>query len=175
MAKTREQKKQILKDLEDKIGKSNSIVFANFESLGVRDSEKLRNELKDNESEYLVVKKTLLNLALKSNKIDGFDAKIIDGKASVVLGYGDEVMPVKIADKFRTDNEGKINFFGGVLENNVISSEKVGDLAKLPSKEELYARLVGSVNAPISGFVNALAGNLRNFVFTLKAIEEQKK
>ena len=175
MAKTREQKKQILKDLEDKIGKSNSIVFANFESLGVRDSDKLRNELKDNESEYLVVKKTLLNLALKSNKIDGFDVKIIEGKASVVLGYGDEVMPVKIADKFRKENEGKINFFGGVLENNVISSEKVGDLAQLPSKEELYARLVGSVNAPISGFVNALAGNLRNFVFTLKAIEEQKK
>ena len=175
MAKTREQKKEILQKLEEKIKKSSSVVFANFEALGVKDSEELRNELKDNQAEYLVVKKTLLNLALKNNNIEGFDTKVITGKASVVLGYEDEVMPVKIVDKFKETHEGKINFFGGVLEKKIISVEKVSDLAKLPSKEVLYAKIVGSINAPISGFVNALAGNLRNFVFVLKAIEEQKK
>ncbi len=175
MAKTREQKKQILQKLEEKIKKSKSIVFANFESLGVKENEELRNNLRENNSEYLVVKKTLLNLALKKNKIEGFDVKVIEGKASIALGYKDEVAPAKTISEFQKEHEDKITFMGGVLDGSVISAEKVTNLAKLPSKEELYAKLVGSINAPISGFVNTLAGNLKNLVFTLKAIEEQKK
>ena len=90
------------------------------------------------------------------------------------FGYEDEVVPAKIVDEFKKTHEEQINFIGGVLENNFLSAEKIQELAKLPSKQELYAKIVGSLNAPISGFVNVLAGNMRNLVYVLKAIEEKK-
>ena len=174
MAKTKEQKKKILDDLKDKISKAKSIVFVNFNSLNVAGNEELRKQLRDNNSEYYVAKKTLMDLAFKDSDIKDIDVKKFEGRAAAVFGYGDEVAPAKTVDEFKKSNEGKIEFIGGVLENKFISSDSVSELAKLPSKQELYAKIAGSLNAPISGFVNALAGNLKNLVYVLKAIEEKK-
>ncbi len=174
MAKTKEQKKKIIDDLKDKISKAKSIVFVNFNSLDVAGNEELRKQLRDNNSEYFVAKKTLMDLAFKDSDIKDVDAKKFEGRAAAVFGYGDEVAPAKTVDEFKKSNEGKIEFIGGVLENKFISSDSVSALAKLPSKQELYAKIAGSLNAPISGFVNALAGNLKNLVYVLKAIEEKK-
>ncbi len=100
------------------------------------------------------------------------------GKVAAIFGYSDEVAPAKIVNDFRKgldkDSATKIEFLGGVLENKFIASEAVDNLAKLPSKQELYAKMVGSMNAPVSGFVNVLAGNIRNLVNVLKAVEEKK-
>jgi len=63
----------------------------------------------------------------------------------------------------------------GILGDKAISKEEVIALAKLPSKEEMLARFVGTINAPVSGFVNALAGNLRNLVQVLKAVSDSKQ
>jgi large subunit ribosomal protein L10 len=100
----------------------------------------------------------------------------MDGQLAAIFGYEDEVAPAKVVDTFLADKEnaGKIAFLGGVLEGRFIDKDQVTALAKIPSREELYAKLVGSMNAPVSGFVNALAGNLRNLVGVLKAIEEKK-
>ena len=178
MAKTKEQKKEILRNLKEKIDKSKSIVFTQFDALGVKENEELRQSLRENNSEYCVAKKTLLNIALKESenyKDIELNIRDFDGKTAVVFGYEDEVAPAKVIHDFRKANEDKVEFLGGILENKIIQKEEVAALAKLPSKQELYAKIVGSLNAPISGFVNALAGNLRNFVYTLKAIEESKK
>ena len=176
MAKTREQKRDILKSLSEKISKANSIIFAGFNSLGVKENEDLRKNLKSENSEYFVTKKTLLNLALKENKLDDVDVKNFDGKIATIFGYGDEIAPAKIVDKFSIGLEGeKICFVGGVLDNKFINADEIKALAKLPSKQELYARIVGSINAPVSGFVNVLAGNIRSLLYTLKAIEEKKQ
>ncbi|PIV52072.1 50S ribosomal protein L10, partial [Candidatus Falkowbacteria bacterium CG02_land_8_20_14_3_00_36_14] len=74
-----------------------------------------------------------------------------------------------------TNGSGKIDFLGGILENKFISAEEVSNLAKLPSKQELYAKIVGSIKSPLRGLVNALSGNFRNLVYVLKAIAESKK
>ncbi|PLX28149.1 50S ribosomal protein L10 [Candidatus Parcubacteria bacterium] len=174
MAKTKLQKQEILRDLDHKIKDSKSIVFTEFNALGVKQNEELRNKLKEQDSEYLVVKKTLLDIALKNGKLEGFDPKSVAGKLSVVFGYQDEVAPAKIVDEFKKDNPDQITFVGGVLENAVISADQVEALAKMPSKPELYAKIVGSINAPVSGFVNVLAGNMRSLVYALNAIKEQK-
>jgi large subunit ribosomal protein L10 len=174
MPKTREQKKEILKQISEKISKSKSIVFTKFDALGVKENENLRQELKKENGEYLVAKKTLLGIAFKENEIEGFDPKELEGKVATIFGYADEVAPARIVDGFMKKNEGKMTFVGGILEGRYLNAEEVSALAKLPTKQELYAQLVGSLNAPISGFVNALAGNLKNFVYVLKAIEEKK-
>ncbi|MCD4762034.1 50S ribosomal protein L10 [bacterium] len=173
MAKTKQQKKEMLADIKEKIDKSKSMVFTSFDSLGVKENEELRNKLKAEQSEYLVVKKTLLDIALKEKKIKGVDAKELEGKLAVVFGYEDEVAPAKIIAAFIKEYDEKIKFIGGFLENKYLDEDEINALSKLPSKQELYAKIVGSINAPVSGFVNVLAGNLRKLVYVIKAIEEK--
>jgi large subunit ribosomal protein L10 len=181
MAKTKEQKKEILENLADKIKRAKSIIFTRFDGLGVKDNEDLRKQLKKENSEYFVVKKTLLNLAFKDHQIESLDIGNFEGRIATVFNYGDEAMPAKIIDKFKSSHEEKLNFVGGILtgpasaRKKLITVQELCELAKLPSRQELYAQIVGSINAPISGLVNSLAGNLRNLVYVFKAVEESKK
>lgn len=174
MAKNREQKRTILAELSDKIGRSKSIVFTKFDALGVKENEELRKKLAAEDSEYLVTKKTLLKIALENNGLNDVNPRDFDGRIAAVFGYSDEVAPAKVVDEFRKTREQKINFVGGILEHKFLSAQDVQSLAKLPSKQELYAQIVGSLNAPISGFVNVLAGNIRGLVNVLKAIEDKQ-
>jgi len=174
MPKSKDQKKQILKSLNDKIDKSKSIFFTKFNKLTVKENEQLRKSLKDENSEYIVAKKTLLDLAFKNKNISGLDIKKFEGQLSLILGYKDEIAPAKIADNFISKNEKKVEFIGGIMENKFLTSNEVITLSKLPSKQELYSSLVSSLNAPISGFVNSLAGVIKNLLYSLKAIEDKK-
>ena len=175
MPKNKIQKQEIFRNLNEKIKKSKSMVFAGFNALSVKDNESLRAKLRAENSEYYVAKKTLINLALKENKLD-INVRDFDGKVAAIFSYDDEVAPAKILGTFRKDKdkEERVFFLGGILEGKLLSKAQVEALSELPSKHELYARLVGSLNAPISGFVNVLAGNLRGLVTVLKAIEEKK-
>ena len=122
----------------------------------------------------MVAKKTLMNLAFAEAKIENLSIKDFEGRVAVVFGYEDEVAPAKIVGEFKKTHKDNIDFLGGILENKYLNKEEVSALSKLPSKQELYAKIVGSLNAPVSGFVNVLAGNLRGLVTVLKAIEEKK-
>ncbi|PIR13934.1 50S ribosomal protein L10 [Candidatus Falkowbacteria bacterium CG11_big_fil_rev_8_21_14_0_20_39_10] len=180
MPKTKQQKKEILNNLSEKISRAKAVVFARFRGLGVRENEELRKKLKQENSEYFVAKKTLMDLAFKDLKIDGLEPRELEGRVAAIFGYDDEVAPARIIKDFKKEHpvengqEEKIDFAGGILENKFISAEKVKELSELPSKQELYAKIVGSINAPVSGFVNVLAGNIRKLVYVLKAIEEKK-
>lgn len=174
MAKSKTQKQAELKVLTERAEQAKAVVFANFSGLGVKASEALRHALRAEQAEMLVAKKTLIDLAFKSSNLEGFSARKMEGQVAAVFGYGDEVTPAKLVAKFKKEYEGKLDFAGGVLEGRFINAAEVAELAKLPSKQELLGQLVGTLNAPVSGFVNALAGNLRNLVYVLKAIEEQK-
>jgi len=176
MPKNKLQKQEILRNLSEKFKKSKSVIFASFNTLGVKDNEVLRSKLREENSEYYVAKKTLMNLAFKENKIADLNVRDFDGKVAAVFSYDDEVASAKIIGNFRKDKEKaeKIFFLGGILENKLLSKEEVEALSKLPSRSELYAKMVGSLNAPISGLVNALAGNLRNLIYVLKAVQEKK-
>lgn len=175
MPKNKIQKQEILRNLSEKFKKSKSVVFAGFNALSVKDNEKLRDQLRSENSEYYVAKKTLMNIAFK-DKIEELNVRSLDGKLAAIFSYGDEVAAAKILGNFRKDKdkEARVFFLGGILENKLLSQSEIEAVSKLPSKQELYGRLVGTMNAPISGFVNALAGNIKNLVYVLKAIEEKK-
>lgn len=177
MSKTKEQKRNILEEIKAKIAKAKSIIFTKYNGLGVKDNEALRLKLGQENNEYYVAKKTLLNLAFKDKAIIGLAVKKFNGQVAAVFGYGDEVSPAKIVGQFKKekDKEGKIEFIGGILEGKYLDAVQVDSLSKLPSKQELYGKIVGSINAPVSGLVNALAGNIRNLVQVLKAVEEKNK
>ncbi|MDP2812712.1 MAG: 50S ribosomal protein L10 [bacterium] len=172
MPKTKDQKEQILKSLKDKLAISKSVVFSSDKGLDVKTIERLRNELKGNGAEYMVAKKTLLKLATKELG-ESDDLENLDGSVALTFSYEDEVAGARILNKYAKENE-NLKLGGGILENKVILAEMVNRLAQLPTRAVLLAKLVGSLNSPISGMVGVLSGNLRNLVGVLNAIKEKK-
>lgn len=173
MAKTREKKEQEVGLLKDNLEKSKSVVFANYNGLKVKEVEELRKKCRAERVGYQVVKKTLLKKSLSEVKMESEAVSDFNGGIAVTFGFDDEVAPAKILNDFAKEHEA-LEFFGGFLEGSYVGPEKILALAKLPSKQELLAKVVGSIKAPVSGFVNVMAGNLRGLVQVLNAIKENK-
>lgn len=155
-----------------KIKGAKSVVFSDFKGVKVKDLTQLKKELKKEEIDFKVAKKTLINIAFKKAGIE-VDTKKMEGQVAVSISLIDEVAPARIISQFSKTNE-NLKILGGILENALVDVEKVKELAKLPGKEELLGKLVSAIQAPISGFVNVCAGNLRGLVQALKAIGESK-
>lgn len=170
---TKNQKIELVKVLTEKIVACKSAVFVDYKGLKVKDSTELKKSLRAAGVEYVVVRKTLLDIALKNAGIEGVSIKGMEGQVAISMSNLDEVAAAKIIDTFAKTNE-NVKLLGGVLGQQVMNAAEVKALAKIPSKEQLLGQLVGTLNAPISGFVNVLAGNLRGLVQVLNAVKEQK-
>lgn len=168
---TKDQKKQLVKDLAEKIKTAKSVVFADFRGLKVKDLSELKKELRKSNASFKVTKKTLMKIAFKDAGIN-FDPEKLEGQIAVSLS-DDEVSAAKTINIFSKKNE-NIKIVGGFVGEKKMSIEEMIALAKLPSREELLAKLVGTLNAPVSRFVNVLAGNLRGLVQVLKAVAERQ-
>lgn len=172
MAKTQVQKKEIVDVIATNLQSAKSAVFANFQGLKMEDIDALRDICKDQDVYYTAGKKTLVKIALQNAGFE-VDTKEFDGGVAVFLGMKDEVAPAQIVAKFAKTHD-VVKIFGGILEGQFIDSAKVTQLSALPSKQQLLGQLVGTLNAPVSGFVNVLAGNLRGLATVLSAIKDQK-
>jgi large subunit ribosomal protein L10 len=172
MAKTRVQKEAAILQLNDALKGAKGIVFANYQGLTIPQTDLLRKQCRENNAVYIASKKTLVQraLSLLGHEVD---TKSFAGSVAVIASMNDEISAAKVAAEFAKKNE-KLTFFGGILDGAVLSAEQVKALSMIPSKTELLSRLVGTLNAPVSGFVNVLAGNMRGLVTTLSAIKDQK-
>lgn len=172
MKQTKVQKEVIVKDLVEKLKSSKAVVFSDYKGLNVKDMTTLRRDLRAEGVDLKVLKKTLMQIALKDAGIE-MDVKKLEGQIAIAVSSRDEVAAAKIIAKLAKVNE-NLKIAGGILGTKELSAEEVNALAKLPSKEELLAKLVGTLNAPVSGFVNVLAGNMRGLVTVLKAVADKK-
>ena len=152
-AKVLEQKKQIVADLAEKMKTASSGVLVDYKGINVEDDTKLRAEMRKNNVEYAVIKNSLIRFAAKEVGFDAFD-EVLHGTTAVAISMTDPVAPAKII--------------------SVIGVDEVKNLAELPSREVLIAKMLGSMQSPIAGFVNVLNGNLRGLAVALNAIAEQK-
>jgi large subunit ribosomal protein L10 len=172
MPKSRQQKEATLTSLSDGLKTAKAAVFANFQGLTVAQADELRNLCRKEGVKVLVAKKTLLKKAFGELGFDA-DPKVFKGGVATFFGTTDEVAPARIVNDFAKKNE-IVAIFGGTLDGNYIDAVFVKNLASLPSKQQLLGQLVGTLNAPVSGFVNVLAGNLRGLVSVLNNIKEAK-
>lgn len=170
MSKTRQQKAELLQAIEQAIA-AKGVVFFSHAGLKVADFEDLRKKLRSEKGTITVAKRNLLLLALK-NKGLTVESKDLPGAMAVAVG-DDEVVPAKVVATFRKTHE-QVELHGGILENKFMGAAEVKQLATLPGKTELLSKIVGSMNAPVAGFVNVLAGNLRGLVTVLSAIKDKK-
>lgn len=172
MPKSRKQKEDGIGSLVAGLKNAKASVFANFQGLKVSESEELRKNCRAEKVTVLATKKTLLRRALEDSGITGVDPKVFAGGVAVFMG-NDEVTAAKVVNTFAKTHD-IVSLFGGILEGKYMEANQVKALAALPGKKELLGQLVGTLNAPVSGFVNVLAGNLRGLVSVLNNIKEAK-
>ncbi|MCP6719354.1 MAG: 50S ribosomal protein L10 [Patescibacteria group bacterium] len=170
MAKTKEQKKKTLEELKEKINRQKAIVFVDFAGLKVRDMFDLRKRLKKVDSQLKVAKKTLIHLAFEDGKLK-LNTDELEGEIALVFGYKDGISTAKTVYQFTATNP-SLKILGGFFENEFKEAEELIALAKLPSREELLARLAGSISAPVSNFVSVLNANLKGLIYVLSAINK---
>jgi large subunit ribosomal protein L10 len=172
MPKTRQQKEETFSQAKQDVIDAKSLVFVGYHGLSVLQIEELRKQLREEQVKFQVIKKTLVKKVLDEAKLD-IDVKNLGEGLAVAFGMNDEVSPAKILAKFQKENEA-LQIYGGVLEEKFMDEAQVMALSKLLSKPELYAKLVGSINAPVSGFVNSLAGVMRGMITVLNSIRDSK-
>jgi large subunit ribosomal protein L10 len=172
MAVSRQTKERILSELTEQVQSAKSLVFARFSHVPVKDLEALRKQAKKEGVRVMVAKKTLLERATKAAGLDVAPSTLPESILTL-FGTTDEVAPAKLIATFAKGKE-TVSIVGGVLEGKGVPKQDMVRLAALPSKQELYAKLVGTMQAPVSGFVNVLSGNLRGLVTVLKAVSEKK-
>lgn len=174
MAKSeaRSKKEETVKNLVEKMQRAKSIVIADYQGLDVASFSEVKNQLEKDNAEFTVAKNTLIALAAKKAGYE-VPSEALKGASAILIAYEDEITPIKSLAKFEKQFEKptpKIGFLG----KDVLSIERIKQLALLPSKLELQAKVVGALNSPISGIVSVLHGNLRNLVYVLSQVQKSK-
>lgn len=169
----RPDKEAAVKELQDKLKKSKSLVITDYIGLKVSEMTELRAKLREADVDYKVVKNTLAKIAADNSDLSEIN-EFLSGPTAIAFGIEDVVSPAKILNEFAEKHD-VLEIKGGFLNGVIISKEKVESLAKIPSREVLLAKAFASMKAPITGFVNVLSGNTRNLVSVLSQIKEQKE
>jgi large subunit ribosomal protein L10 len=166
---------EIVEQLKDKLEKSKSVVFVDYQGLSASDVSALRSKISETGAEMAVAKNTLLEVALNEAKLDADKAQeALKGPTAAVFGYEDSVGPIKALFEFAKKLElPKIK--SGFVDGLYTSFEQIEVLSKLPSREQLLGTVVSALNSPVAGFVNVLGGVPRKFVYAISAIAEKKE
>ena len=175
MSANLELKKQSVAEIKQKLENSESMVVVSFTGITVEQITALRAKFRAANVEYVVLKNTLVRRALDELGITGLDDQL-EGPSA--FAFGDAVSPAKIITEFidaDKENVKKMTVKSAVVEGKVIDANGVKALAKLPGKEQLIAKMLGSLNAPITNFVGVLAAVPRSLVYALDSIRKQKE
>ncbi|MDR1417889.1 MAG: 50S ribosomal protein L10 [Endomicrobium sp.] len=162
---------ETVKVLTEKFKSMKGMILTEYHGLSVEEISELRNKLRAQNSEYTIVKNTLSEIALKEVGINAGNNFL--GPTALVIENGDVVSPAKIVMDF-AQTHAKLKVRAAFLEGKFVDASVVFRLSELPSREVLIAKMLGSMQAPISGFVNVLAANIRNLVTVLDMIAKKQ-
>ena len=160
-----------VKQIEDQLDQVKAIFIADYSGLNVSAQQELRIKVKEVGGELKVTKNTLLKLALKNKGVDVDSiASELEGQNITLYATDDPAAPLKVIVDYAKENEKPV-IKAGVLGKDILSMAKITQLASLPSKTELIAKLIGQIQAPLAGMVNVLSAPARNLVYALNAIK----
>jgi large subunit ribosomal protein L10 len=169
----RPEKVAMIAELNKTLKESKGMVLVDFRGIKVAQDTKLRRKMREAGVDYSVIKNNMASIAAKEVGIEGLD-NYLKGPLAMVSSAKDPVAPAKLISEFMKENR-VMEIKGGLVEGKVINAEAVKALASLPPREVLLARLLGSMQAPITGLVTVLNGNIRNLVYALDAVRQQKE
>lgn len=167
-----EQKQAVVAEVGAQVAQAQAIVLAEYRSLQVGDMTELRKKARSSGVYLRVLKNTLARLAVADTPFAGLSEKMVGP-----LAYGmssDPVAVAKVLHEFAKSND-KFVIKAGAMPNVMMSPREVGDLATMPSRDELIAMLLGTMQAPIAKFVRTLNEVPGRFVRTVAAVHDQKQ
>lgn len=173
MSKNRKAKAAVVERLRDDLQRSQAVVLADYRGLNVPEDTELRRKLREMGVEYRVVKNTLLRRAAAEIGLEGLEP-YLEGPTAIAFGFDDVVAPAKALNDFAKTHEA-LELKAGLLEGRVISVEEVKRLATLPPREELLAKVLAGLQAPLAGMVNVLAAPLRGLVTATDQLRQQRE
>ncbi len=174
MALSKEKKEVIVDDLVKHLSSSKITVMAYYTGMTVKEAQELRIKAEENGTSLVIVKNRLVKVAIsKVEALKDVDTSILEGQLMYAFNEGDEVAPAQTLANF-AKNHPAIDLKGAFdSAGEMMDEAQVKQLASLPSKEQLRGQLVGTIAAPLSGFVNVLSGNIRGLVNVLSARKEE--
>ena len=172
MSKSRTQKEELLKVYKDMIESKSGYLLVNSDKIDTATVTKLKIELKNVGANFSVLTNSIFKIALQDSK-QPLQVQEFDGPTAIISFDEDPTEPAKLVKKVQKEME-LLSPRNGVYEGEFLTAERVMQLADIPSREVLLSRLVGTMNAPLTGFMNALTGNVRGLTMVLKGISEKK-
>jgi large subunit ribosomal protein L10 len=164
--------------LKGQLDNAKAVILMDYSGLTVSEQTKLRRNIKESGGNFLVSKNRLFSLALKEKYPDVMDelTPSLSGTTAFLFAVEDEIAPLKALINFTKDKDLPKLKIGLMLKpsDRILSLEEITELSKLPTKNDLIAKLIGTLNAPSYRIVNALSGNLRKLVYVLEAINKTK-
>ncbi|MEE3348691.1 MAG: 50S ribosomal protein L10 [Candidatus Gastranaerophilaceae bacterium] len=158
--------------IKAKVEKAQVALVTEYKGYTVEEITNLRRELQKQGGDYMVTKNTLAKVAVKGTDFEPL-TDLMKGPIAIAFGFEDQVSPAKIVSKFIKDTK-KGEILGAVMEGNLLSAADAKALANLPSKEELYAKMLGSINSPATGLTLGINGVMAALTRAVAAVRDQK-
>ncbi len=174
MPQTKAQKVELLAELVESLKNSKSVVFADFQGITVKEMKAIRREMASKGVKFKIAKKTLFKLAAKESGYADIPNEVVEGPVGAAFSMEDELAGAKIVYTFAKKNA-NLKLRGSLYEGRVLSVAETKELAIIPSKEELIAKVLYLFKYPIQGFHGVLNNTLSGFVRVLDAVREQKE
>ncbi len=171
MAISRTAKEQAVEQLSGELGRLSLAVMTDYRGLTVREVEELRAKLREEGMTYRVTKNTLLRLAVQNSPaMAKIDPETFTGPMALAFSFEDEVAPARVIFQYAKEHQA-LEIVGALTgDGHLLSAAEVKALATLPSREQLIAQVVGTIAAPLTGFVGVMAGNVRSIINVLNAL-----
>lgn len=171
MAITREKKGTLVEGYVSKLQRSQAVFVSEYRGLTVKQIQDLRRELRNNDSEMIVAKNTLMRRALKEVGLAAPES-LLKGPTAVTICYREVAGPAKALNKFARDTKILV-VKGGVMGQSVFNETGVQQLSELPGREQLLAQAAGTMQSPMSSMLGMLSGVLSSVVNVLNGRVQQ--
>ena len=158
---------QSLEELSASFSRSTIIISTDYSGLSAEDLNALRRQLKQNNIDYKIAKKTLMALAATENGKPDMES-ILQGPIGLALGYDEPTVPAKVISNYIQTSRSNLNIQGALLGDRILTSDEVNTLATIPPKEELLSQLLMQMKAPVNNLVNVLSGPMRGLAVVLQ-------
>ncbi len=153
--KAQQEKQVIIDEIKDKFSKAKSTVVIDYMGITVEQADAMRKSLREADVDYTVYKNTLVKRAIEGTEYEQL-AEVLEGPSAFAISYDDVTAPARILNKAMSDFE-KMSFKAAIVEGTFYEPEGIKALAKIPSREELIAKFMGSIQSPISAAVRTFA------------------
>lgn len=165
-------KSEKIDEIKSKIEKAQVAIITDYKGMTVEEITNLRRDIQKDGGDYMVTKNTLAKIAVKGTEYEALTEKLT-GPVALAFGFEDPVAPAKAVKAF-IEKAKKGEILGAVLDGKLLSVEETKALANLPSKEELFAKMLGSINSPASGIVGCISGVMASLTRAIAAVRDQK-